>query len=118
VADLIDVARANTVMPFGLPAAACRSLKTTPPEACLSNWYIRLNVVDQPGVVADVSAILRDENISIESMLQHGRSRTDSVPVIITTHDVDEAAMRRAAAKMVHIKTVREEPCVMRIEKA
>ncbi len=118
VGDLIDLARGAAVKPFGVPASSCLALDSTPPEARLSNWYIRLQVVDQPGVVADISAILRDENISIESMLQHGRSRTDSVPVIITTHEIDEAAMRRAVAKMLHVKTVKEEPCLMRIENA
>jgi len=115
VADIIDIARENAVKPFGLPIASCRAAKVAPPEARLSNWYMRLRVVDQPGVVADVSAILRDENISIESMLQYGRSRTDSVPVIITTHEIDEAAIRRAAGKIVRVGTVKEEPCVMRV---
>ncbi len=118
VGDLIDLARGTQVKPFGVPSTACSTIKVTPPEARQSHWYIRLQVVDQPGVVADISAILRDENISIESMLQRGRSRTDSVPVILTTHEIDEAAMRRAVAKMVHVKTVKEEPCLMRIESA
>jgi homoserine dehydrogenase len=116
VADIVDLARGCSVKPFGIPVAACRPLAATSPETRLSNWYVRLRVVDQAGVVADISAILRDENISIESMLQHGRSRTDSVPVIIVTHEVNEAAMRRAVRKMVDIKTVREEPCLMRME--
>jgi homoserine dehydrogenase len=117
VSDIIDIARGTAVKPFGVSVTSCLDAKVAPPEARRSNWYIRLCVVDQPGVVADISAILRDENISIESMLQRGRSRTDSVPVIITTHEVDEAAIRRAVGKMVSVKTVREEPCLMRIER-
>ena len=116
VADIIDLARASAVRPFGIPLASCRALAATPPEARFSSWYVRLTVVDQPGVLADISAILRDEAISIKSILQHGRSRTDSVPVIIVTHEVNEAAMRRAVKKMVAVKSVREEPCLMRME--
>ncbi|MDD5586932.1 MAG: homoserine dehydrogenase [Alphaproteobacteria bacterium] len=116
IADIIDIARGSAVRPFGIPVAASRPLSPTPPAERLSSWYVRLKVVDQPGVVADISAILRDEAISIESMLQHGRSRTDSVPVIIVTHEVNEAAMRRAVNKMVAVKSVREEPCLMRME--
>jgi homoserine dehydrogenase len=115
-ADLIDLARGSSVKPFGVPVADCRPLQPAPPEARRSKWYVRLRVVDQPGVLADVSAILRDEAISIESILQHGRSHTDSVPIIIKTHEVNEAAMRRAVKKMVAVKSVREEPCLMRIE--
>ncbi|NTU76984.1 MAG: ACT domain-containing protein, partial [Alphaproteobacteria bacterium] len=90
--------------------------KTTPASKRVSGWYIRLHVTDKPGVVADISAILRDEAISIESLLQHGRAPLDSVPVIMTTHAIDEAAMRRAMAKMASLDAVQGEPCWLRIE--
>jgi homoserine dehydrogenase len=116
VADIIDLARAGNGLPFGVPAEQLRPLPVAPAEARVSGWYIRLQVTDKPGVVADVSAILRDEKISIESMLQHGRSRTDSVSVIITTHAIGEAAMRRAIQKIAKLDSVQEEPCWLRIE--
>ena len=59
-------------------------------------YYIRLMVVDQPGVIADVAAALRDEQVSLESMIQRGRAPGEAVPVVLTTHDTVEAAMRRA----------------------
>jgi homoserine dehydrogenase len=115
-ADLIDLARGSAVKPFGIPVAACRPLKPAPPEARIANWYVRLRAVDKPGVLADISTILRDEIISIESILQRGRSRNDSVPIIFKTHDVDEASMRRAIQKIADVKSLREEPCLMRLE--
>jgi homoserine dehydrogenase len=79
-------------------------------------YYIRLMVRDQPGVIADVSAALRDERVSLESMLQRGRSATEAVPVVLTTHETVEAAMRRAIERIARLEAVLEPPCMIRIE--
>ena len=73
---------------------------------------------DQPGVIADVAAALRDESISVEAMLQHGRADGEGapVPVVITTHETEEAAMRRALTTIAGCEPVLEPPCVIRIE--
>ncbi len=116
VADLIDIARGRAPLPFSVPSDRLKIRAATPPEKRTGCWYIRLQVSDKPGVVADVSAILRDENISIESLLQHGRSPTDSVPVVLATHETDEAAMAKAIGKISALPAVKESPCRMRIE--
>ena len=59
-------------------------------------YYMRLMVQDRPGVIAAVSGALAKERISLESMLQRGRSQSGGVPVVLTTHETEEAAMRRA----------------------
>lgn len=118
--DIIDLARGVNVPPFTVPVAKLKNAEAASPEKRLSSWYIRLLVTDKPGVVADVSSILRDEAISIESLLQHGRSDgvNDSVPVVVTTHTASEAAMRRAIAKISGLSVVRDAPCLLRIEEA
>ena len=79
-------------------------------------YYIRLMVVDQPGVIADVAAVLRDEHVSMESMIQRGRAPGEAVPVVLTTHDTEEAAMRRAVGRIAALDTVLEPPRMIRIE--
>ena len=66
--------------------------------------------MDKPGGVADVSALLRDEGISIETLLQRGKSATESVPVVMTMHLADADAMRRAADKIARVSLVVEPP--------
>ncbi len=61
----------------------------------LGAYYLRLMVIDRPGVIADVAAVLRDDGVSLESLLQHGRSPGESVPVVLVTHEVREARCRR-----------------------
>jgi homoserine dehydrogenase len=79
-------------------------------------YYIRLMVRDQPGVIADVSAALRDERVSLESMLQRGRSKTKAVPVVLTTHETVEASMLRVLERIGRLESVIEPPCMIRIE--
>ena len=79
-------------------------------------YYVRLMVVDKPGVMADVAAILRDENVSLESVLQRGRDPGEMVPVILTTHETVEAGMRRALQQIGELGLVVERPRMIRIE--
>ena len=79
-------------------------------------YYIRLMVLDQPGVIADVAAALRDEQVSMESMIQRGRAPGEAVPVVLTTHVTLEASMRRALDRIAALDTVLEAPHMIRIE--
>ena len=80
-------------------------------------YYIRLMVIDRPGVMADVTAALRDEQVSVEALLQRGRNPGDVVPVVLTTHETEEAAMRRTLARIAELDAVQEAPRMIRIER-
>jgi homoserine dehydrogenase len=116
VADLIDIARGGGLATFAVPAAALRRLPSLPMERHEGSYYLRLMVVDRPGVIADIAAALRDEDISVEAMLQRGRAPGESVPVVITTHETREANMTRALQRIIQIKAVLEPPRMIRIE--
>ena len=116
VADLIDIARGRSQPTFGLPAGELKKLPASPMARHRGAYYIRLMVVDKPGVIADVTAALRDEEVSLESMLQRARSPGEPVPVVLTTHDSEEAAMRRALDRIAALGSVVEPPHVIRIE--
>ena len=115
-ADLVDIAAGRHVPTFGLPTENLRELPGVPIERHHGAYYIRLMVVDQPGVIADVAAALRDEQVSMESMIQRGRAPGEAVPVVMTTHVTVEAAMRRALARIEALETVLEPPRMIRIE--
>jgi homoserine dehydrogenase len=115
-ADLVDIAAGRHVAPLGVPTANLRALPGVPIERHQGAYYVRLMVVDQPGVIADVAAALRDEQVSMESMIQRGRAPGEAVPVVLTTHVTVEAAMRRALKKIEALDTVLEPPRMIRIE--
>src|SRR5208282_715124 len=70
VADLIDIAMGRAGP--GLKNPAVRH-KTAPMARHKGAYYLRLMVLDRPGVIADVAAALRDEKVSMEQMIQRGR---------------------------------------------
>jgi len=116
VADLVDVARGRHMPAFVVPAARLADKKVSPMDRHQGAYYMRLMVQDRPGVISAVSGALAKERISLESMLQRGRSQSGEVPVVLTTHETEEAAMRRALRRIVKLKAVAEEPCLIRIE--
>ncbi|HEY7687081.1 MAG TPA: homoserine dehydrogenase [Dongiaceae bacterium] len=116
VADLIDIARGRALPAFAVPASELKKLPVSPMERHRGGYYIRLMVVDRPGVIADVTAALRDEDVSLEAMLQRGRAPDEAVPVVLTTHDTVEANMRSALARIEKLKTVVEPPRLIRVE--
>ena len=116
VADVVDIAAGRLVPTFAVPAAALRRAETSPMERHRGAYYVRLMVLDKPGVIADVAAALRDETVSMEAMIQRGRAPGEAVPVVLTTHDTEEAGMRRALATIGRLATVLEEPRMIRIE--
>ncbi|HEM46932.1 MAG TPA: homoserine dehydrogenase, partial [Alphaproteobacteria bacterium] len=116
-ADLVDIACGRRAPTFGVPANALRAIPSLPMDRHVGPYYVRLMVIDRPGVFADIAATLRDAEISFESVLQRSRAPGDVVPVVLTTHEASEAAMQRALAGIENIQAVRETPHMVRIER-
>ena len=117
VADLIDIARGTVLPVFGIAAGDLKRLPNLPMGEHHCAYYLRLLVIDQPGVIADVAAALRDADISMESMIQRGRAEGEgeAVPVVIMTHDTEEARIQRALARIGALEAVVEQPRLIRI---
>jgi len=118
VADLVDIARGCVVPAFGLPVANLIKRPTRSMDEHTGAYYVRLMVVDRPGVFADVAAVLRDHHVSMESVLQRSRAPGDGVPLVLTTHDTREADMRHALEMIGSLDSVVEAPRVIRVEPA
>ena len=116
VADIVDIAAGRRVAPFGVSTGSLERVPGAAMERHEGAYYIRLMVKDQPGVIADVAAALRDQEVSLESMIQRGRSPSEAVPVVLTTHVTVEAAMQKALAAIAKLDSVLEPPQIIRIE--
>ncbi len=116
VADLVDIARGRSVPAFAVPAKHLKRLPAAPMERHRGAYYIRLMVLDRPGVFADVAAALRDHDVSMESVLQRGRAPGEAVPVVMTIHETEEAAMAGALQTIAALDAVVEAPRMIRIE--
>ncbi len=116
VADLVDIARGLRVPTFAIAADRLAPPRPVAISGHRGAYYICLTVRDVPGVMADVTAIFRDEQISLDSMLQRGREPGESVPVVLETHECEEAAMARALKKIGRLESMLRPPRMLRIE--
>lgn len=116
VADIIDIARGHTVPMYGAASSSLRDAPVRDMDQHRGSYYVRFNVVDQPGVFAELAKALSDHNVSMESVLQRSRDPDQKVPVVMTTHDTDEADMRKAIEQIASSDWVVEAPVLIRIE--
>ncbi len=117
VADLVDIARGNTPPPFSLPVSALEDSAPADPGDRLNRAYIRLMVADRPGVLAEITAAMRDAGVSIESLIQQGHPDDDEEPVLVAlvTHEGPEAAVAKALELLDGSPSLTDEPLVMRL---
>jgi len=116
VADIIDIARGHGGPAFFIP---CDDMREVPPASILDRhgpYYIRLHVEEKPGVIADITAALRDEDVSLRIMLQKGSEQDGSVYVVIITHEVHEHRLMNALAKINALSAVIDKALAIRIE--
>jgi homoserine dehydrogenase len=114
--DIIDIARGLRVPAFGVPAKQLKSLPSVPMQNHSGAYYIRLMLLDKPGVFANIAAALRDHEVSMESVLQRTRDPGEAVPVVLTMHETKESSMTGALEKIAAIEAVVEPPRMIRIE--
>jgi homoserine dehydrogenase len=118
VADLMDVAMGTAPLAFRqlrvFPDSVAPA-NVLPFEQLRSRYYLRLTAKDQPGVLAQVTKILGDQQISLSAILQHESDEDQLVPVIITTHLAQEGAMRQALRALDALPTLGAKAVCLRI---
>ncbi|MEO6041825.1 MAG: homoserine dehydrogenase [Croceibacterium sp.] len=116
VADLIDIARGLTSAPFSVPAAELEALPAADPGHRRNRAYLRFTVTDRPGVLAEISAAMRDAGVSIESLIQQGRPEEGGeVLIAMVTHEGPENAVAAAVALLKDSPSLTEAPLVMHL---
>ena len=116
VADLTDIARGRKTPTFAIPAAELSPLRAAPMAGHVGCYYVRLMVLDKPGVFAEIAGALHDHEVSMEAILQHGRDPGEAVPVVLTTHETGEAAMLATLCAIENSNAMVETPVLIRIE--
>jgi homoserine dehydrogenase len=123
IADLVDVTRMHTADPENrVPHLAFQpdqlsDLPILPMDEVTTSYYLRLRVQDKPGVLADITRILADEQISIDAVIQkepaEGEDQTD---LILLTHQTREKRVNAAIAQMETLPVVAGKVIRLRLE--
>ena len=114
--DLVDIARLIVSGQHSAPLPVNRVLKVKNLSAIESRYYLRVTVLDQPGVLARISSVLARQRISISDMIQKERKAGKVVPLIFITHHAHEDRIRRALRQLNQLSVVKAKAQILRIE--
>jgi len=118
IADIVDIARGSVGPAFGIPARNLTTLEPAAAGSASSAFYLRFEVLDLPGVLAEIAGHLAQCRVSIESMLQRGRAHGEPVSIVMITHDTPQVAVERALKVIATSDKVRARPCMIPMESA
>ena len=124
VSDIVDIARdirkgiAGRVPPRVLDEEAIEKIQLMPFDQIRTNYYFRFTVADLPGVLSRISGILGANDISIATVIQKGRMKTQGggVPIVMTTYKARERDVRRALEDIDRLDIVMGKTMLIRIE--
>lgn len=116
VSDIADAATGRKLPLLTVKNDEIKALPIVPLSEREGEYYLRLEVRDEPGVIAQIAKILGDEQVSIASMIQRGQTQW-SVPLMMTLHRAKEARVTAALAKIEDLSAVLKKPCLIRIER-
>ena len=114
MSDICDLARGTRLPTFGIPATSLAKPEAAA-AAAPAPYYLRMTLVDKPGVLAKVATILGESGISIDRMRQYGHTDPEA-PVLIVTHKASKEALDEALAALPSSDVLASDPVAIRIE--
>jgi homoserine dehydrogenase len=115
IGDIIDAASLLVRGAAVLPPAPATKLALTPPSALRSRHYLRLDVKDQPGVLAKIASSTAKAGVSIASLVQRPSEKPDAASLLLTTHECSEAAIRLTVNRLGRLNCTLGKPLLLRI---
>jgi homoserine dehydrogenase len=100
LADVMAIARGERPQPFGMAVGALIQADRSAGALQKSAYYLRLNVRDEPGVLAEITRIFANEHISVRAITQHEIMPDNTVQVVVSTHHTDDTSMRAAMSAL------------------
>ena len=116
VSDIIDCALGVNRPVFGLPANLLKEPIIKPTKAMKKRFYMRLPVLDKAGVLSDISTILKNFDVSIETLIQVGHDPDQPVTIMITTHETTADHIHQISQHIRDLPSSIAEPCIIPIE--
>jgi len=117
VADIVDIVRGNHGPMLGYKKPLEAGMDLLFESEIVTNYYLRMSVIDQSGVLARITSELEKFNISVESMLQKPHKDDELVKLLFTTHSCKEEKIQEAMIALKKLDCVHGTIAMMRIEK-
>ena len=119
VADLVDVALGRAGITFNAMKTFSGRCERAPIANILqikTRYYLRFSVVDKPGVLAKISGILGNYEISIASVIQHKAKENGNVPLVMMTHLAEEGNLQKALTEIKRLDVIKDHTKFLRVE--
>jgi homoserine dehydrogenase len=122
IGDVVEMARnirqgrSCRIPPLGYPENWNAPGRVMDIRDIVTNYYLRVQARDRPGVLSRISGIMSQHSISIHSVMQKGRDKSRTVPVVFLTHKAREADIREACREIGELDMAEGPPTILRIE--
>jgi homoserine dehydrogenase len=120
--DIVDISRnllkgiSGRVPARSMKESVISDIELMSFDDIVTNYYIRFAALDRPGVLSRISGILGENNISIAAVIQKGRQKAGSVPIVMTTHKSREKDVQKAIAEIDRLDIIHGKTILIRIE--
>ncbi len=116
LADIIDLAQGNVIPTFGVPVSQLSKASWQGVDDMIYPCYIHLGVKDVSGIIADITACLKESDISIDSFIQKGHEEAGKTSIAIVTHKARLCDVKNALQVVQDLDCMINAPIMMRGE--
>ncbi|MDR4505466.1 MAG: homoserine dehydrogenase [Candidatus Scalindua sp.] len=121
VSDLIDVSLGRARITFESIKSLsgnCKKINILDISMIKTRYYLRFTVIDKPGVLASITGILGNHNISISSVIQQDSRESKLAPLVMMTHLAEEGNLQKAMIEINNLDVVKGKTRFLRVEEA
>ena len=115
LADIVDFANRTKLLSFGRNSAKIKNNYKTNTYTEKFRFYLRLNVIDKSGVLASLTSIFRDHELSIESFIQKSNHEDKTAELVIITHEASKLMLDKALLSINELDGVISDPVCLSI---
>ena len=121
VADIIDTVVGRSQITFNnleLWSESNRPISMADANHTVDRYYLRMQVIDKPGVMAEITGILGNNGVSIASIIQHKRengSSSDTVPLVIMSHETTHGSIIQSASEFIQSDNIESQAVVYKV---
>ena len=114
ISDIIDIGNGKIGPVFGIKAKYLKKIGNGA-RGISRCYYLRLSLVDKPGALAKVAAVLGENNISIDRMRQKAHAGSEA-PLLIVTHKTTSRSVKKAVSEITNLEVCLKQPVTIKIE--
>jgi homoserine dehydrogenase len=115
LADIVDFANGTKLLSFGRSSYDIKNNYNTIAYTDKFRFYLRLNVIDKSGVLATLTSIFKDLELSIESFIQKSNHEDKTAELVIITHEAEKLILDKALLSIIELDGVIAEPVCLSI---